>query len=265
MGAVKSALETYSDLELLRAMLLENDRLPDVQVFKRTIRGIFREWSLDPSEISEEAGLSMEIVQNLLVEKETLPKALKVPGIDDFSVLDARKLVDALMSHFNVEGKGRQKQQDDFFKGGANYGYIKGLSRGAKIYFEVGALSVRELEELLCNISSENQVPVLSYLSDAIQKISFNIPLSGEADVDSLELMREISSLQAKVQMLKEERDRLYELLRSKESSLKTGFLNHLGAAPVMAVASFLGSIFGAEEATALIEFVNVYLQCTVD
>ena len=260
MSATKARLRSYQQL---RALL---EKIPNsYQEFKPSevqpvLRQIVEEWHLDRNKLSEISGVPPMVVEGLVgwSDRRAHHQGSRNPNGDLSVVPDTRKLVNGLIAWIGPDES--QLAGEESSEPGRN-NPIFALGAHAKEFVGGAATAVATLEAELCNLTKTNQIEPLSEIASTLGRMERTIPLEGVQEGKFPNgLLAEIERLKTQVAALTEERDRLYALLKSSVSTspLKSGFLQQVGALPVVAASAAVGIILGPEAIKPILDYVHL-------
>ncbi len=260
MSAAKARLKSYNQLRSLLLKIPNNYHEFKPSEIQPILRQIVEEWHLDRNKLSEISGVPPMVVDGLVgwSDRRTSHQGSRNPNGDLSVVPDTRKLVNGLIAWIGPDES--QLAGEDSSEPGDSTP-IFALGTHAKEFVGGAATAVAALEAELCNLTKTNQIEPLSEIASTLGRMEGIIPLEGVPE-GSLpkSLLAEVERLKIQVAALTEERDRLYALLKSSVSAspLKSGFLQQVGALPVVAASAAVGIILGPDAIKPLLDYVHV-------
>ncbi|MFP1630548.1 hypothetical protein ACLB6G_02315 [Zhengella sp. ZM62] len=259
MSAVKARWRTYNRLQTLTAKVPEDYRQFNIENFRSELVSIADEWKLDQEKLAKISGLPPTVVASIMGYPGNrygqLPS--RNPNGDLSLAPDTRKLINGLLAWIGPSESDLTQlrpEKTDTLQA------IVALGPHGRDFLDISSLGISQLEAELCNLTKTNQIEALAEIAFAMARLRDQIPANGlPANQDTESLRREIAVLQAKVEMLTVERDRLATQLGKvlDGSGLKSGFWQAVGAAPVGALVGAIGTVLGPEQAQAALSYVQ--------
>lgn len=260
MSAVKARWRTYNQLRALAAKVPDDYQQFNIEEFRAELASIADEWKLDQDKLTKNSGLPPMVVAAIMGYPGN--RFGQTPSRNPNGHLslapDARKLINGLLAWIGPSESDLTQLRPERTD---TKQALVALGPFARDFLDLSSSGISQLEAELCNLTKTNQIEVLAEIAFAMARLRDQLPIAGlEQGNETEALRREIAALEAKVEALTAERDRLSSLvekLTDQPSAIKTAFLQSIGNLPLMAASGAVGMLCGPEQAQAMISYVQ--------
>lgn len=260
MSAVKARWRTYNQLRALAAKVPDDYKQFNIEAYRPELASIADEWKLDQDKLTKISGLPPMVVAAIMGYPGNRygQSPSRNPNGELSLAPDTRKLINGLLAWIGPNESDLAHLRPE--KTDTRQALVA-LGPHARDFLGLSSSGISQLEAELCNLTKTNQIEVLAEIAFAMARLRDQLPTAGLQEGNETEaLRREITGLQAKVEALTAERDRLASLvekLTDQPSPIKSAFLQSVGNLPLMAASGAVGMLCGPEQAQAMISYVQ--------